>query len=186
MENVCSVTDCTGSHHAKGLCSIHYKRVLRHGSTNVATVVYTTVRDCSVEGCDRGGQIRRGYCDLHYWRWRKHGNPSSEVLRRQGTGINEEWFWSKITNSDPNGCWEWQGCRSRQGYGRLSVHENQKWGFAHRYSYFLVYGIDPGELCVLHRCDNPPCCNPAHLFLGTRVDNNFDRYIKGRSRRAAR
>jgi hypothetical protein len=80
-----------------------------------------------------------------------------------------------------SGCQEWQGCSLPKGYGKVRV---RGCGFlTHRLAFFLGSGIDPGELCVLHRCDNPRCCNPEHLFLGTVADNNADMKRKGRQAR---
>jgi hypothetical protein len=63
------------------------------------------------------------------------------------------------------------------GYGRVWTGTHA--GFAHRAAFELGHGQSPGEAMVCHRCDNPPCCNPAHLFLGTRGDNNRDARDKG-------
>jgi hypothetical protein len=75
-------------------------------------------------------------------------------------------------------CWEWRGNRHRQGYGLIS--RNYKISKAHRVMWQFRNGPIPDGMCVLHRCDNPPCCNPAHLFLGTQVDNIHDMQNKGR------
>lgn len=75
-------------------------------------------------------------------------------------------------------CWLWMGFRVAAGYGRY-YSEGKVWR-AHRYAYEKLVG-PIGDLCVLHKCDNPPCCNPAHLFLGTPRDNARDRSDKGRS-----
>ena len=77
----------------------------------------------------------------------------------------------------PNGCIEWTGARVRQ-YGVLRVH-TVHWS-AHRLAWTLAYGQIPEGLHVLHSCDNPPCCNPAHLFLGTQSENMRDKVSKGR------
>ncbi len=79
-----------------------------------------------------------------------------------------------------DGCWPWLGRRNRAGYGRLSVSRRSL--AAHRVSYAIHNGRDPGELFVCHACDNPSCVNPNHLWLGTVLDNNRDSYAKGRSR----
>lgn len=92
-------------------------------------------------------------------------------------------FWPKVDRSaGPDACWPWTAYRLR-GYGRVKATINGRArSLAHVVAYILTYGEPPAETpCVLHRCDNPPCCNPSHLFLGTSPDNNADRHRKGRS-----
>ena len=79
-----------------------------------------------------------------------------------------------------DGCIEWSGPRNDDGYGRVSINGMRH--YAHRVAWVQAHGPIPDGLCVLHRCDNPPCCNVAHLFLGTRRDNAKDRHRKGRTR----
>ncbi len=79
----------------------------------------------------------------------------------------------------PSGCWEFEGSRLPFGYGQIS----NPGGIpkrTHCLMWEIVFGPIPEGLCVLHTCDNPPCCNPAHLFLGTRTDNAADKVAKGR------
>ena len=75
-------------------------------------------------------------------------------------------------------CWEWQKSRTPQGYGKFKFDGEQ---LAHRISWLMHHGEFNRYLCVLHVCDNPPCVNPAHLFLGTWEDNNRDRADKKRN-----
>ncbi len=89
----------------------------------------------------------------------------------------EQRFWSRVDKTDK--CWVWTGKPDKDGYGHLRVGE-KKVG-VHRFSYMLHHGDIPEGLFVCHQCDNPSCCNPAHLFLGTALDNNRDRTSKGRS-----
>jgi len=81
-----------------------------------------------------------------------------------------------------NGCWEWIGGKSH-GYGTLRIHDlfGRTPVYAHRLAYLLAYGPIPQGLFVCHKCDNEPCINPDHLFLGTQKDNLQDMAIKGRS-----
>lgn len=90
-----------------------------------------------------------------------------------------ERFWSKVARTQNEAdCWLWLGATRAGGYGSIKV--GRKLEMAHRVSYLLAHGsIDEG-LCVLHRCDNPSCVNPSHLFLGTKKDNTADRISKGR------
>ena len=77
-----------------------------------------------------------------------------------------------------SGCIEWNLFRDKDGYGQLKVRKKTR--LAHRISYELSVGPIPPGLQVLHRCDNPPCCNPSHLFLGSHYDNKKDEIEKGR------
>jgi len=83
----------------------------------------------------------------------------------------------------PGDCWEWQGSRLPKGYGQFYGGGGAKAGslYAHRASYAIHVGLIPNGLHVLHRCDNPPCVNPGHLFLGTCADNHRDMINKGRA-----
>lgn len=92
----------------------------------------------------------------------------------------EERFWEKIDKRGPDECWPWLAGSDQRGYG--SFWDGEHFGKAHRYSYKLANGDFADELDCLHRCDNPPCCNPAHLFLGTAKDNVDDMVSKGRAR----
>jgi HNH endonuclease len=93
----------------------------------------------------------------------------------------EDRFWSKVLKSD--GCWEWQGFRDVSGYGMIGRSQHQAARRAHRVSWEMHNGRPvPEGLFVLHHCDNPPCVNPAHLYVGTKVDNARDRIVRGRSR----
>lgn len=78
-----------------------------------------------------------------------------------------------------NGCWEFLGARSYRGYGQIRDSSGRQTN-AHRIAYDLCIGDIPKGMLVLHTCDNPPCCNPEHLFLGTDQDNMDDMASKGR------
>lgn len=90
-------------------------------------------------------------------------------------------FWEKIDKSGY--CWVWLASTDTKGYGLIGISSG-KTKLAHRYSYFLEYGEIPKGQLVLHKCDNPPCVNPDHLFLGSHTDNARDRSAKGRNNRA--
>ncbi len=93
------------------------------------------------------------------------------------------WFWLKIDKDVPNGCWHWTGTRKKdgphgQGYGQVSYRK--KLHVTHRIAWDLKHGKIKKGLFVLHKCDNRICCNPDHLFLGTKKDNTHDMMDKGR------
>lgn len=90
-------------------------------------------------------------------------------------------LWDKVATLDENQCWEWTGSKE-DGYGRLRVKDHLY--IATRLVWKITRGTDPGSRLVLHACDNPGCCNPGHLLLGSHVDNNQDRERKGRGNHA--
>lgn len=91
-------------------------------------------------------------------------------------------FWRHVDLGNVSACWPWNGARYKAGYGRIRRGKVQR--AAHREAFAIAFGQDvPANLAVCHRCDNPPCCNPAHLFVGTIADNNHDRHAKGRDGR---
>jgi len=81
-------------------------------------------------------------------------------------------------------CWIWIASKRNKGYGAIAWKDKDSGKTiqerAHRLSYRLFVGLNPSNLFVLHKCDNPACCNPDHLFLGTKADNNRDMVEKGR------
>jgi hypothetical protein len=91
-------------------------------------------------------------------------------------------FWEKVRVGA--GCWEWLASVNLQGYGLFNrATRPTVCVLAHRFAYEVCVEAIPAGLCVLHRCDNPRCVNPAHLFVGTRTDNAADKVAKNRQAR---
>jgi hypothetical protein len=90
-------------------------------------------------------------------------------------------FWSYVDRGDPEDCWPWlrNAHGGQMGYGRFKSRGVNR--AAHRVAWELTNGPIPEGIFVCHHCDNPPCCNPAHLFLGTQAENLSDRDQKGRA-----
>lgn len=90
-------------------------------------------------------------------------------------------FWEKVDKSaGPDGCWGWLASKDRKGYGKHCLPKTKRPFLAHRIAYEMVIGPIPTGLWVLHRCDNPSCVNPSHLWIGNHSDNMRDCYEKGR------
>jgi len=86
-------------------------------------------------------------------------------------------FWSKVQIGQPDECWLWLGAKSKFGYGLFSVREENS--PAPRAAWIFANNRDISDgLCIRHSCDNLPCCNPAHLSIGTHQDNMRDRYSR--------
>jgi len=87
---------------------------------------------------------------------------------------------SRLDKSPASGCWLYLGARLPRGYGIIGAGGKRKKIYAHRAAWIVWRGPIPEGMHVCHRCDNPPCCNPDHLFLGTRSDNMRDCVQKNR------
>lgn len=121
------------------------------------------------------GGVIRWRCKNHLCVNPKHLFLSSRIDR----DLMIKKFWALIDKTEE--CWLWTKYRDRDGYGKFMF--NYKGFKACKLAYILTYGPVPDGICVLHKCDNPPCCRPEHLYLGTQADNVADRVNRGRQLR---
>lgn len=125
--------------------------------------------------CDECRAARRAY-QLEWYHRRRARDPRP----KKGTPDYGKWLFDAAYEVVDSGCWEWRKSLDDKGYGQINVGRIvQK---AHRYSYKIHKGEIPRGLFVCHSCDNPPCVNPDHLWLGTHLDNMRDMVAKGRQR----
>lgn len=136
-------------------------------------------QSCLNEWCDRSARTLGlcGSCYMRYWR----GLDYTQRPRRKVSSLatNDERLRFRGWTITEFGCWEWNGRRDRKGYGVIATSK-KKQVFAHRIAYEAWVGPIPEGLNVCHECDNPPCINPEHLFLGTVRDNLLDMTRKAR------
>lgn len=130
--------------------------------THRATAAATSARAFRYDPCPICGNPKRRV-SLRCWDCRVTDAPAR--------------FWAKVQKTD--GCWLWMGKRTAAGYGK-NVRMGGRQFFAHRLAWVLTHGSIPDGMWVLHRCDNPPCVRPDHLFLGDSQDNVDDMRAKGR------
>lgn len=96
--------------------------------------------------------------------------PRSTIIR----------FWEKVDNIGRLDCWPWLGAHDRYGYGAFRAKSRMPPRSSHRVAWEISRGAIPRGMHVLHSCDNPACCNPAHLRLGSHQDNMTDKKLRGR------
>jgi HNH endonuclease len=124
--------------------------------------------------CDCGGEI---LCHSNHIK-------SSDRTSCGCTGPNDHIRDFIAENANNSGCWEWPGAQDKDGYCRTKL--SGRTAIAHRAVYTIAKGEIPKGLNLLHRCDNPPCCNPDHLFPGTQKQNCEDAKAKDRHSRGER
>lgn len=146
-------------------------RLRPRGGVIPAKYYYIFMSTCQILDCGRK-MAARGWCDVHYGRWRRTGDPNKiggnrAVLTRESL--------DQFSDVDEQtGCRIWNRSRGGAGYGRYRGKA------AHRVVWALFHGPIPDGMLVCHRCDNPPCVEPDHLFLGSHGDNVEDSIRKGR------
>lgn len=139
----------------------------------------------TAHACERCGKVRYYWQSaLRFHRVRFCKECTADGKRRPP----EERFWSRVDVGGPDDCWPNHWAKARGGYGSFALIARKQMVLAHRYSWYLAHGAWPpaDKPHVLHKCDNPTCVNPAHLWIGTNEDNMQDKVRKGRQAKGER
>lgn len=186
--NLCAVEGCGKPMLKKtGLCSAHYQRKRKYGSPTAESPTkggqQRLGRDFTCEVCGKAfyvGQARMRQAAKNGKRIAFCSNACYGEATRgvpKGPGVQER-FWSKVDRGSDDECWPWTAATHPDGYGQFGfegIVQN-----AHRVAYVLAHGEFDRSLEIRHSCDNPPCCNPGHLLVGTHTDNMRDMAERGR------
>ena len=169
---LCTIDGCENKRSSKLYCQSHHRRFKLYGDP-LALKNHPQSGPCSVSGC-KNNAIKKGLCDKHYSRLQKYGDPEECFFERDNPeefSIKERIKKNILINQD-TGCWEWQKYKNKSGYGKIT-YNGEKWT-VHRLSYKEFVGEIDNDSMVLHKCDNPCCCNPKHLYLGGYSENSRD------------
>ena len=137
-------------------------------------------KKCSVPGCRKRARLN-GLCGGHDMR-RREGRPLEGKLAKCVHGSLEKRLKAHTKVDPETGCHLWTGHRDPGGYGRMFLGHTSRG--AHRVAWEVAHGPIPAGMLVLHNCDNPRCCNPAHLTLGTHAENMRQKAERRRGRGA--
>ncbi len=166
------MTDCPKPAKTRGMCGMHAERVRKYGTPELPD---RPKLRCLVGDCQRPHNAK-GLCTTHYERVQRTGTVADPI---RPTAAERFAMYRQRGPSDE--CWEWSGPRTKTGYGVLVIGD--KHVYAHRLAYTDATGDPATGLQVMHSCDNPPCCNPAHLSAGSAWSNTADKVLKGRQQR---
>jgi len=179
----CKMQECTKLVAAKDLCATHYRRFRLYGDPSIVKQVHKKqAKICEVAGCG-AKPTAHSLCPKHYKKKLLYDDPTvSKVVQFHGLTL-EERFWKYTVKKE--GCWKWVGHCDPNGYGRLNRSVGQKRYvpvLAHRLSWEIHNGsVVPKGKLVCHKCDNPNCVNPDHLYVGDQLSNIKDMWNRGRA-----
>lgn len=148
----CTHPGCDKKLYCKGMCRSHHSRSAR------AARLADTRRTCATPDCTAPGTAGRGWCEKHYRRYQRHGDP---LATSRVVGDDLARFWGYVDLDGANGCWNWTGATSKDGYGIMVVA--QVTNYMPRYSWELHRGPITDDMEPDHLCRNRACVNPDHL-----------------------
>ena len=158
MDNrTCTMPGCTKPYYSTGRCRSHYSKLQRQRRA-------ATAPPCIIDGCAAPGFAGHGWCEKHYRRFQRHGDP---LATSRIVGDDLARFWSYVDHTE--GCWNWAGATSKDGYGILVIRGITH--YAPRHSWELAHGAMPDGLEPDHLCRNRACVNPDHLEPVTHREN---------------